>query len=116
MDLNSLPIFTAEAAPGQPPGWTQLVLFAPIIVIMIVMFMSQSKKGKQHAELLKTLKSGDRVMTSSGILGTIVSVKDKTITLRSADAKLEFTKSAVAEVTERASDKSEAKSESKSEA
>lgn len=112
MDLNSLPVLFAEAAPAaQPPGWTQLVLFAPIIIIMIVMFMSQAKKGKQHAELLKTLKAGDRVITSSGILGTVVSIKDKSITLRSADAKFELSKAAVTEITERSGDKSEVKSE-----
>jgi len=112
MDLNFLPVLLAEAPAQQPQGWTQLVLFAPIIVIMIVMFMSQSKKGKQHAQLLKTLRAGDKVMTSSGIIGTVTSVKEKTVTLRSADAKLEFTKSAVAEITERGGEKSEVASES----
>ena len=87
-----------------------------MLVLMVVMigfmFFSQSKKAKQHAAMLKTLKSGDRVMTSSGIIGIIVSVKDNSMTIRSADAKLEFTKSAVAEVLERSSDKAEAESKS----
>jgi preprotein translocase subunit YajC len=113
MDLNNSAVFLlAQAAPaGQPPGWTQLVLFAPVILIMVVMFMSQSKKGKQHAEMLKTLKPGDRVMTSSGILGTVITVKEQSLTLRSADAKLELAKSAVAEIKERGTDKPETKSE-----
>ena len=88
----------------------------PMLVLMVVMigfmFFSQSKKAKQHAAMLKTLKSGDRVMTSSGIIGIIVSVKDSSMTIRSADAKLEFTKSAVAEVLERSSDKAETESKS----
>jgi len=111
MTLNLFATILAQAPQGQPPAWTQLVLFAPIVIIMIVMFMSQAKKGKQHAELLKTLKSGDRVMTSSGILGTVISVKEQSITLRSADAKLELAKSAVAEIKERAGDKSDEKTE-----
>ena len=78
-----------------------------MVVMIGFMFFSQSKKAKQHAAMLKTLKSGDRVMTSSGIIGIIVSVKDSSMTIRSADAKLEFTKSAVAEVLERSSDKAE---------
>jgi len=87
-----------------------------MLVLMVVMigfmFFSQSKKAKQHAALLKTLKPGDKVVTASGILGTVVTVRDTVVTIRSADAKLELTKSAVAEITERGSDKADAKSES----
>ena len=111
MDWNIVPVIFAEGAAGQPPPWMNMVFFAPLIVIMIVMFMSQSKKSKQHAELLKTIKAGDRVATASGILGTVVSVREKSLTLRSADAKIELSKAAVTEIIERASDKSEVKSE-----
>lgn len=84
-----------------------------LMVAMIgFMFFSQSKKAKQHAAMLKTIKAGDKIMTSSGIIGIVVSVRDHTVTVRSADAKLEFSKSAVAEITERGADKAEAKSES----
>lgn len=79
-----------------------------MLVLMVVMigfmFFSQSKKAKQHAAMLKTIKSGDKVLTSSGIIAVVVTVKDNTVTVRSADAKLEFTKSAIAEITERSSD------------
>lgn len=88
----------------------------PMLVLMVVMigfmFFSQSKKAKQHAALLATLKPGDKVVTASGILGTVITVKDKIVTIRSADAKLELTKSAVAEITERGADKADPKSES----
>ncbi|HMO65427.1 MAG TPA: preprotein translocase subunit YajC [Verrucomicrobiota bacterium] len=57
--------------------------------------------GKAHRELLKTLKPGDKVVTSSGLCGTVVSVADARITLRSEDSKLEVLKSAVTEITER---------------
>lgn len=82
-----------------------------MLVLMVVMigfmFFSQSKKAKQHAQLLKTLKSGDKVLTSAGIIATVVTVKDNTVTIRSGDAKLELTKSAIAEITERGTEKSE---------
>jgi preprotein translocase YajC subunit len=56
--------------------------------------------------LLETLRSGDRVVTTSGIIGVVVTVKDKTISLRSADAKMEVTKSSVVEILERGGDSS----------
>jgi preprotein translocase subunit YajC len=114
MDSNSLQFFLAQAGGTQsaPQPWTMLPMLVLMVVMIGFMFFSQSKKAKQHAAMLKTLKSGDRVMTSSGIIGIIVSVKDSSMTIRSADAKLEFTKSAVAEVLERSSDKAETESKS----
>lgn len=87
-----------------------------MLVLMVVMigfmFFSQSKKAKQHAAMLKTIKPGDKVLTSSGIIGVVLSIREHALTLRSADAKLELARSAVAEITERGSGKSESKSES----
>jgi preprotein translocase YajC subunit len=49
---------------------------------------------------LKKLKSGDKVVTASGIIGVVITVKDQTVSLRSADAKMEVTKSSVTEILE----------------
>jgi preprotein translocase subunit YajC len=104
MDLNSLQFLLAQAGTQtqtSPKPWTMLPMLILMVVMIGFMFFSQSKKAKQHAQLLKTLKSGDKVMTSSGIIGVVTTVRDTSVTLRSADAKLEFTKSAVAEILER---------------
>jgi preprotein translocase subunit YajC len=58
--------------------------------------------------LLKAVKPGDKVITSGGILGVVITVKEKTVSIRSADAKLEITKSAIAEITERGGESKEA--------
>src|SRR5688572_25761888 len=71
------------------------------LAMYFLMFRPQQKKARQHAEMLKTIKNGDRVVTTSGILGTIVGIKEKSVSLRSADTKLEILKSAITEVTER---------------
>lgn len=67
-----------------------------------VLIRPQQKKAKEHAELLKTVRNGDKVVTSSGIVGTVVNVKDKHISIRSADSKLEILKTAVSEIQDRA--------------
>jgi len=56
--------------------------------------------------LLKTLKPGDKVVTSGGVLGVVISVKDRAVSIRSAEAKIEVLKSAVSEVLERSSTES----------
>ncbi len=99
------------AQPGQPapPIWTNMV---PLVLLVVVFYFAlirpQQKKQKQQAELLKAVRSGDRILTNSGIIATVITVKDKSITIRSADAKFEITKSAVAEITERSGEASEA--------
>lgn len=98
---------------GAPPSGTQanptgqmlqmvgtLVFF--FVVMYFLMIRPQQKKAKEHANLLKSLKPGDKVVTSGGIVGVIVSVKERTVALRSAETKVEVVKSAVTEVTERA--------------
>jgi preprotein translocase subunit YajC len=107
MDLNTWHLILAEGQ--QPQGWTSMVMFIPIILMVVFMMFSQNKKAKQHAALLATIKSGDKVLTTSGIIGTVVSVreKEKVVTIRSADAKLELTLSSVADITERGTQKSD---------
>ena len=71
------------------------------VMIYFLMIRPQSQQRKKQAQLLQTLKAGDKVVTSSGIVGNVISVKDKTVSLRSMDAKMEVTKSSVIEILER---------------
>ena len=101
--------FMPPAKEGQepPPLWTSLVPIGLIILMLYLMLICpQQKKAKEHSLLLAKLKVGDKVTTSGGIVGTVVSLKDKSIAIRSADAKMEILKSAVAEVAEKGSNQS----------
>jgi preprotein translocase subunit YajC len=123
MHLNVLNAFLADATAAPPaatpagtPGAqpTAAPFFAnPIILIVLMIVMMyfmmirpQSQRAKQQAKLIESLKSGDKVVTTSGIVGVVVTVKDKTVSLRSSDAKMEVTKSSVAEILERGGDSS----------
>src|SRR5579872_6093898 len=84
------------------------IMFAVLIVIMWVMMIApQRKKAKEQEAMLGALRSGDKVVTGSGIVGVVLSIKDKTVSIRSADTKLEVLKSAITEVTERGGEASE---------
>jgi preprotein translocase subunit YajC len=106
MDIYRVNGILAQAsAPqtGQPqqPVW---MTFAPMILLVIVFYFilirPQQLRAKQQAKLIANLKSGDKVVTSSGIIGVVITVKDQTVSLRSADAKMEVTKSSVTEILE----------------
>ena len=99
----------SPAQPGQPqpPFWTSLVPLGLLVVVFyFVLIRPQQKKAKDHAALLKAVRAGDKVVTTGGIVGVVTSVKEKTLAIRSADAKFEVTKSAIAEITERAGESS----------
>src|SRR6185295_11770819 len=105
MNLNSATVFLAQAAtpPSKPaPPWTNIVpLLLMVVVFYFILIRPQQKKAKDHTTLLKTLRSGDKIVTSGGVVGVVVTVKEKTVSIRSADTKMEVLKSAVAEITER---------------
>ena len=98
-----------QPQPGQQSS--PLAFVVPMLLMGVMFYFAlirpQQKKQKQHAELLKAVRAGDKIVTTGGIIGTIVTVKEKSISIRSADAKFEITKSAVAEVTERSGEPSE---------
>ncbi len=100
-----------QAATGTPPTPTQMIFGNPIFLIVVLGVMMyfmilrpQQQRAKQLAKLLANLKSGDKVVTASGIVGIVITVKDKTVSLRSADAKMEVTKSSVTEILESSDD------------
>jgi preprotein translocase subunit YajC len=98
--------FFIAMSPAKQPGvqptaptWTN---FVPLVIMMFllyyVMIRPQQQKAKQHATLLESLKAGDQVVTTGGIIGTVVSMKENTVSIRSSDNKLEIQKSAVSQV------------------
>lgn len=99
-----------QGQPGQaaPPAWVNMVPLGLLVVVFyFALIRPQQKKTKDHAALLKAVRAGDKIVTNSGIVAVIVTVKDKTLTIRSADAKLEITKSAIAEILDRSGEPSE---------
>lgn len=80
-----------------------LVNLFPLVIIFVIFYFllirPQKNKEKEHQKMISALNKNDEVVTSSGIHGTIVNVKDKTVTLRVDDnVKLEMEKSCIAYV------------------
>jgi preprotein translocase subunit YajC len=112
--LNAVLAFAPAPQPGTVPNPTgeMLKMVGMLGFMMVIMYFAMirgpQKKAREHAELLKTVKPGDKVVTSSGILGVVVSVKEKSMSIRSADTKLEVLKSAVSEIVEKSGSSTEA--------
>jgi len=111
MHLNEILVLAQATAPAAASSGTPAAqqgspfgLLFPMVLIFVVMYFlmirPQSQQRKKQAQLLEALKSGDKVVTSSGIVGIVITVKDNTVSLRSADAKMEVTKSSVVQILE----------------
>ena len=70
------------------------------LVFYFLVFMPMQKQKKRQQQMLNELKSGDSVVTSGGIVGTITTVDTDTIVLRVKpdNLKLQFARSAVSTV------------------
>ena len=95
----------AYAAAGPPGGgsqgmWPTIFMVAAMFAIFYFLLLRPQQKQKQERErMLSAMKRGDRVVTTSGMHGTVTALSEHTVTLRVADqVKLEFDRSAIGRV------------------
>ena len=84
--MNPLDATVSLAVFFQTGGAAGIVGFLPLILIFAVFYflliMPQQRRQKKWQAMLTELKAGDKVITSGGIRGTILSVKDDAVQLR----------------------------------
>ena len=74
------------AASGGAGGILSLIPFLLIFVIFyFLLIRPQQQKQKQQQALLDAVKKGDKVVTTSGIWGTVTNLRKDTVTLQIAD-------------------------------
>lgn len=74
----------AQAVEGQPPGgdlFQIAFLIGLFVLFYFIAIRPQRKRQKEHASMVSALAKGDEVVTTSGILGKIVSLDDHYIVL-----------------------------------
>jgi preprotein translocase subunit YajC len=93
------PAFAEGAAAAAGPGmYGQLIMLGGFVLIFwLLIWRPQSKRAKEHKNLLGNLSKGDEVVTTGGIVGKVVNTADEFITLQVADnIELNFQKASVA--------------------
>lgn len=99
----------AEAPPGGQPAqqsqgdpFSIIWFMLPMILVMwLFMFRPNRKREQERQAMLAALSKGDKVITSSGIIGNIVGVSEKTVVLRVSEepaVKMEFLRASVSRV------------------
>lgn len=91
-----------DAAASDPgAGWRMFLIYGLIIAMLyFVLIRPQSLAKKKQEETIKSAKTGDKVVTSSGIHGVITNVKDTTVIVKVHDnVKLEIEKTHIDKIT-----------------
>ena len=101
--MNSLLLFfmsnpqAGEGGGGFLATWGMLI---PLFLIMyLLLIRPQRKRQKEHEKLLTELKRGDKIVTNSGMFGTIFAIddeKNKVVLKITDEIKVEFLKSSIA--------------------
>lgn len=106
-------VYAQEATPPPPdpgtattPPPNPLMQMLPMIVLFIAvmyffMIRPNQKREQERQRMLSSLSKGDKVVTTGGVIGTIVGLTEKSVVLRVNDenTKIEFARSSVAQVT-----------------
>ena len=79
----------AQGAAAAPEAGSMMSFVVPMIFMVVIFYFllirPQQKKAKEHKALLDNLKKGDRIITSGGMIGTIINIDDQIVNVEIAD-------------------------------
>ncbi|VGO22919.1 preprotein translocase subunit YajC [Pontiella sulfatireligans] len=101
-----LPLTIAEAAPAAASSGSPLQFPIMMVILFAIMYFMmirpQKRREKERKEMISNVKTGTRVLLTSGIIGQITNVKDGVLVVRIAEnTKIEVVKSAISQVLEK---------------
>jgi preprotein translocase subunit YajC len=93
--LAQTPAPAGQPAPGGILGNPLVFMGLMMVMMYFILIRPQRKKQKEQEALQKALAPGDEVVTIGGAHGVVTTVHEKTVTVRVAEGKIEFDRSAV---------------------
>lgn len=105
MTMHGLPALLFAPSGQQGRGGLFIFLLqigAFIAIFYFVLIRPQRQQQAKHKALLASLQRGDLVVTTGGIVGEVVHLKDDQVTLKSGESRLVVLRSGIANITNRA--------------
>jgi preprotein translocase subunit YajC len=90
---------SGQSGPGMGVFMIQIGLFVAIFYFLLI--RPQRQQQKRHRELMASLQRGDQVVTSGGIIGEVIHLKETEVTLRTGESRLVVLRSSIANITNR---------------
>ena len=98
---------SGQQGPGMSVFLIQIGLFVAIFYFLLI--RPQRQQQKKHRALLDSLQKGDQVVTSGGIVGEVIHLKETEVTLRTGESRLVVLRSSIANITNRGDSEPEKK-------
>ncbi len=106
------PSGTNGAAEQQSPYIMIVWLVVMVALFYFMLIRPQQRKEKERKKLIESIKTGDKVVCASGIIGVVTNIKGNVFTIKTADStKLEILKGAITQVMQKEEDLQDAKKE-----
>ena len=101
-----LPLTIAQAAPTAAPAGSPLQFPIMMVILFAIMYFRmirpQRRREKERKEMIASVKSGARVLLTSGIIGEVINVKENTLIVKIADnTKVEVVRAAISQILEK---------------
>ena len=109
-DHTQLILLAQSPQPQAGPMGMIVPMILMVVIFYFLLIRPQQKKAKEHTKMVDALKSGASVVTRGGVVGTVQSVKDATVSIRSLESKFEVEKHAIERVI---NDNSDSKTDNK---
>lgn len=97
-DPTQLILLAQSPQPQAGPMGMIVPMILMVVIFYFLLIRPQQKKAKEHTKMVNALKSGSSVVTRGGVVGTVQSVKDATVSIRSLESKFEVEKHAIERV------------------
>jgi preprotein translocase subunit YajC len=93
------------APSGQDAGGGLLVLMGQLVlffgIIYFLLIRPQRRQQEQQRQLLASLQRGDHIVTTGGVVGEVIHIKDDQVTIRSGESRMIVVRSGIANITNR---------------
>jgi preprotein translocase subunit YajC len=91
------PLFALGAPPGGGSPWLQFVPFLLVLgIFYFIILLPMKRKQQKIQDFLKSLKVGDRVITTGGIYGQVTRLGEQSVQLQIADKiRIEVARAAI---------------------
>jgi preprotein translocase subunit YajC len=101
--MNMAAIFFQASGPASILGNPLVMMIVVMAIFYVMLILPQQRQRKKMQAMIAALKSGDKVVTNSGIYGTINGIDGETVILKIADTgsapvKIRIARSAIAQV------------------
>ena len=108
MSNNTVTLQNVDAVAPEEPKMDTLSMFAPMLLILVVFYFllirPQEKKRKEQETMIAGVKIGEKIVTSSGIFGTITAIDnnhDTVMVMVSQNVEIKILKNNIADIVSR---------------